>query len=235
MRGFWAVVVVAFVLVLGAGALGADTASAKETLQLKSPDEGGRLLEPGNYVEGESAGGTTVESTEGTLACRGGSWAGLYGKVQTNSEKTDRLSITGSKRNFDGGSCTGSFAVGDEPRNFWTGGSELGSMTVATNGHAQFKSSTSTEAKLELESAETGHFCSYGLKELKGIASYGEGDIVTIEFHQQTVKLVAHNIESCPKKVSISVGFGLKTAPPGSQEEKSLSAFNFVEGIISAA
>ncbi len=220
-------------VVLVLGPLGASNASAKGTLQLKSPEEGGRLLEPGDYVEGESSGGTTVESTGGNLTCAGGSWAGLYGNVQTNGQKTDRLNITGSKRSFDGGSCSGSFAVGGETRNYWTGGSELGSMTVSTTDKAEFKTSGSSEAKLELASSETGHFCTYGLKKLKGISLHGPGEPVQVFFTKQTLKLVAHNIEACPKKVAITVALALKTAAKGSPEEADDSALNFVEGVVS--
>jgi hypothetical protein len=221
-------------VVLVMGAIGASNASAKgTTLHLKSPYEEGRLLQPGDYVEGESSGGTTVESTGGNLVCGGGTWAGLYGKVQTNSEKTDGLTVTGSKRSFDGGSCSGSFAVGGEPRVYWTGGSELGSMTLSTKGKAQFKTSSSSEAKLQLASGETGHFCTYGLKKLKGISGYGEGVPVGVSFTKQTLKLVGHDIEDCPKKVAITVAFSLKTAAKGSPEEEDDAAYNFVEGIVS--
>jgi hypothetical protein len=139
----------------------------------------------------------------------------------------------GSKRSFDGGSCTGSFAIGGEPRNYWSGGSELGSVTLTTKGKALFKTSSSSAAKFELVSGETGHFCTYGLKKLKGIAHYGDGEPVGILFTKQTLKLVGHNIEDCPKTVAMTVAFALKTAAKGSPEAESHAAYNFVEGIVS--
>jgi hypothetical protein len=216
------------------GAFAAGNASATVTLHLKSPLEGGRLLEVGNYVEGESSGGATVESTGGNLQCSGGAWAGLYGKVKTNSKPTDILTITGSKRAFDGGSCTGSFPIGGEALNYWTGGGgELGSISLSTSAKALFKSSHTSLAKLELVSHETGHFCDYGLKKLKGAASFGPGLGVSAAFTKQPLPLVGHNMATCPKTVSISVVFGFKTAALGSPEEESLAAFNPVEGIAS--
>ena len=215
-------------------ALGVSSASAKGTvLHLKAPNEGGRLLEPGDYVEGESSGGSTVESPGADVVCGGGTFVGLYGKVLTNGAKTDRLTITGGKRSFEGGSCTGSFPVGGEVRNYWVGGSELGSMTLSVKTKAVFTSSHSTAAKYRLVSGETGHFCTYGLKKLKGIVMHNAGEPVGVSFAKQPLKLVEHDIETCPKTVTISVAMALKAAAKGSPEAEEHFAFGVVEGIVS--
>jgi hypothetical protein len=225
---------VACLVVLVLGVLGVSSASAKGTaLYLRSPNQGNRLLEPGDYIEGESSGGTTVESPGVDVDCGGGTFVGLYGKVLTNGAKTDRLTITGGKRSFEGGSCTGSFPVGGEIRNYWVGGSELGSMTLSEKTTALFKSSHSTAAKYRLESGETGHFCTYGVKKLKGIVAHNVGEPVGVMFTKQPLKLVEHDIETCPKTVTISVAMALKTAIKGSPEAEEHFAFSVVEGTVS--
>lgn len=210
-------------------ALTVSAASAsKTTLHLISPSAGHSLMAGDFYeLEGSPA---HYESSAGNLECSAQAFSGLVGVDQTNNEKTDKLEIQNARERFYGeGPCYGSFPTGAENVQFWAGGSPLGSLTLATNLKAEFKTSAASEAQIQIYSEATSNYCNYGVKKLKG--TFTPAAPLKVSFSKQKLKLTQHNIANCPKTVSVTVVFFSYYDPNPKQNEG--HAEDTIEGSIS--
>ncbi len=182
-----------------------STASAsKPTLHLTSPSAG-HSLTTGDFYELEGS-PAHYESSAGNLECASQPFSGLVALDQTNNEKTDKLEVRNARERFYGeGPCFGSFPTGAENVQFWAGGSLLGSLSLAANLKAEFKTSATSEAQIQIYSEATGDYCNYGVKKLKGTVTLAAP--LKVSFSKQKLKLTQHNIANCPTDVSVTVTF----------------------------
>jgi hypothetical protein len=202
---------VALAATLAIGAIGASAASAKSSLlSLTVPQQASHTLTTGDFVEFEQSALGTLEyaSSSGSASCATDVYNGLWGRDQTNYEATDHFEIVEAKNGFDGGPCaTSTLPIGAEVHQDWFNapGKTLGTMLVTFKGTAEFRTNPTAESAIELISDATGDYCIYGLRRLKGTASFGSD--VTLQFSKQKLKLTEHNVASCPKKLELTVGF----------------------------
>lgn len=198
-------------------ALTVSSASAtKGTLHLTAPGAA-HPLTTGDFYELEG-GAVEYESTAGNLKCPSAFYSGLVAVDQTNNEKTDRLEVQNARGLYYGeGACAGSFPTGAENVQFWAGGSPLGGISLGTNLKAEFKTSAASEAQIQIYSEVSGHYCSYGVKKLKGTVTLAAP--LSVTFSRQKLKLTQHSIANCPKTVSVTVSFSSYYDPNPKENE----------------
>jgi hypothetical protein len=169
----------------------------------------------GDFVEFEQNpdGALEYTSSAGNASCPVDVYNGLWGRDQTNYEATDHFEVVEAKNGFVGGPCTSSLPIGGEVHQDWVNPADktLGTILVTSKGTAEFRTSPTAESAIELRSDATGNYCVYGLSKLSGTSSFGSD--VKLQFTKQKLKLTAHNVASCPKKLELSVGFATFYTP----------------------
>jgi hypothetical protein len=211
------------VAVLAVSALAAGTAAAKTKKLVIYSAEPELLAAPGDNFDmvlyhwstSENVGPNTfqVETSTGTASCTGTEFpfTGLQGKVETNSESTDKVEMTETFGTMGGSAaCPNTSPLGTSAAVYLLPNASILNLS-GSKGKAELKAK-STSQPLDLDVFYSGGAaCGYTATALKGtlkLQPYSSWEQMVVTFTKAKVKLAKGSESVCSKKTTISGSFG---------------------------
>jgi hypothetical protein len=201
---------------LALGAITASAASAKaKVLHLKTSSYFGfeHVLVPGDLYELEDASEFVAYAPDKSRTeCDNTAYKhynGFNGTLLSNDQKTDEVELTSATGfyNGDGQACKTSIPTGSNTHVYFFGGNPLAALRLGSNLKAEIKANPTEELKVELSSSDTGLFCAYATKKLKGVIVREENGRMLVKFYNQKLTLKAQRSPSCPKTLKTELQF----------------------------